>query len=126
MHSYYYVCSFIFLWFSCISLYTRLHVLYASVEFCKLCNIFLYLSILIFIYVPFWILCFIVLFYVLFVCKRVLYCCHRVSTQLHLTNVSYRIYWRYMFQSAHLVDPHFGVSFKKYLLCDCVIVENSC
>ena len=28
---------------------------------------------------------FIVLFYVLFLCKYVLYYCHRVSTQLHLT-----------------------------------------
>jgi len=31
----------------------------------------------------------VVLFYVLFVCKRVLYYCHRVSTQLQLTNVPY-------------------------------------
>jgi len=31
------------------------------------------------------------LFYVLFLCKCVLYYCHRVSTQLHLTNISYRI-----------------------------------
>jgi hypothetical protein len=36
-------------------------------------------------------LCLIVLFYVLFVCKCVLYYCQRVSTQLHLTNISYHI-----------------------------------
>jgi hypothetical protein len=33
----------------------------------------------------------IVLFYVLFVCKCVPYYCHRVTTQLQLTNISYCI-----------------------------------
>jgi hypothetical protein len=33
----------------------------------------------------------IVLFCILFVCKCVPYYCHRVSTQLHFTNISYRI-----------------------------------
>jgi len=42
-------------------------------------------------YVLFCVLCFIVLFYVLFVCKFVLYYCHGVSTQLQLKNISHHI-----------------------------------
>ena len=46
------------------------------------------LCILIITYVLSCVFCFIVLFYVLFVCKCVLYYCHRVSIQLKLTNIS--------------------------------------
>jgi len=42
-----------------------------------------------------------VLFYVLFVCICVLYYCHRVATQLQLTNISYHIL--FMFQHHLLV-----------------------
>jgi len=39
----------------------------------------------------FYVLFVFVLFYVLFACKCVLYYCHRVLTQMQLTNISYRI-----------------------------------
>jgi len=42
-------------------------------------------------YVLLCVLCFIVLFYVLFVFKCVLYYCCRVSTQLQLTSISYHM-----------------------------------
>ena len=69
------------------------------VYFCKLC-IFIVIFMYSYCYVyAFLLLCmfcsvyslFIVLFYVMLVCKCVLYFCHRVSTQLQLTNISYHI-----------------------------------
>jgi hypothetical protein len=46
------------------------------------------LCILIVTYVPFCVFCFTVLSYVESVCKCVLYYCHRVATQMQLTNIS--------------------------------------
>jgi len=49
---------------------------------------FVSLHILLVMYVQFWVFCFIALFCVLFVCKCLLYYCHRESIWLQLTNVS--------------------------------------
>ena len=68
---------------------------------------FVSLRILIVMYVLFWVFCSIVLFCVFFVCKRVLYYCHRVSTQLQLTNISYHIsYTSYHIYYIYIISYH--------------------
>jgi hypothetical protein len=66
-------------------------------------------------YVLFCVFCFIVLFCVLFVCKCVLYYCHRVSTQWQLTNIyAYKI-----FSATSILN---GAS--HYIVTPCGLVPN--
>jgi hypothetical protein len=66
----------------CVLLFNYVH--YVFLLLCYVTCSFVSLSILIGTYVPFCVFCLLVLFCVLFVCKCVLDCCHRVSTQLQL------------------------------------------
>jgi hypothetical protein len=69
--------------------------------------LFLCLCILIVMYVLFCVFCFSVLFYVLFVFKFVLYYCHRMSTQLQLTNISYIISFFFTLYGSVCHTSHF-------------------
>jgi hypothetical protein len=65
-------------------------------------------------YVPFCVFCLIVLFCVLFLCKCVLYYCHRVTTQLQL-NMCHIL--KYLASSV----PHAVLCYLKYL---CLSIAN--
>jgi hypothetical protein len=56
--------------------------------------------VLLFFSVPLWVFCFLVVSYVLFVCKCILYYWHRLSTQLQLTNISYKYIVPYLLRLA--------------------------
>jgi hypothetical protein len=71
------VCVYIYIYSCMFCMYLFNFVNYVLLLLC--------LCIFIVIYVLLFVFCFIVLVCVLFVCKCVLYCCHRVSTQLQLT-----------------------------------------
>ena len=61
-------------------------------------------------------LCFIVLFSVLFMCKCVLYYCHWVATQLQLSNISCHIIHNFTFtkdtNSSQTQQYHYTITFK--------------
>jgi len=91
--------SFIFFWFHsfiavCIygCMFCMLLFVYIMYFYCYVYVLFfLSLCILIVMHVLFWVFCFIVLLCALFECKRALYYCHRVSTQLQLKYIIYHI-----------------------------------
>ena len=77
-------------------------------------------------YVPFCVFCFIVLFYVLFVCKCVLYYCHLLSTQLQLTNLSIsKIYLHNKYPTSYPITVHLLTHIQKLSYLGCCICSSS-
>jgi len=83
--------SFIFFWFHFLSLYIWFMFCTLLFNIVNCVFLLLCLGILIVTYGLFCVFRFIVLFCVLLVCRCVLYCCHRLSTQPQSTNISISI-----------------------------------
>jgi hypothetical protein len=90
------VCFVIYGCMFCMLLFNYINYVYLLLCLCVL-NV---------MYVLFCVFCFIVLFYVLCVCKCVLYYCHRLSTQLQLTKISCHIISYQVHEDREIVISH--------------------